>query len=205
MRCAASRKRDEPEETRMDSRIDPIETLMSEHRAIERALDALVAFADAVERRGAADKQELSRFVTFLREFADTGHHGKEEEILFQAMVEGGFPSEDGPIGVMLREHDEGRAFVGVLDQRAQQDAAWSEADRRQIGAAARGFADLMRSHIEKEDDILYPMARHHLGQEAFDGVGEACARFDALRERSGIAQRMQVLGEELAGRYVRA
>ncbi|MBK9243255.1 MAG: hemerythrin domain-containing protein [Burkholderiales bacterium] len=185
--------------------MDPIATLMSEHRAIERVLDALVAFADAVERSGATDKQELSRFVTFLREFADAGHHGKEEDILFQAMAEGGFPAEDGPIGVMLREHDEGRAFVGILDERARQDTAWSEADRRQIGATAHGFADLMRSHIEKEDDILYPMARHHLGHEAFEGVVEACTRFEALRERNGIADRMQALGEELAGRYGRA
>ena len=99
--------------------MDPIETLMSEHRAIERVLDALVAFADDVERRGATDKEELSRFVTFLREFADTGHHGKEEDILFQAMVDGGFPNEDGPIGVMLRDHDEGRGLVGILDERA--------------------------------------------------------------------------------------
>ena len=185
--------------------MDPIETLMSEHRAIERVLDALVAFADDAERRGATDKEELSRFVTFLREFADAGHHGKEEDILFQAMVDGGFPAEDGPIEVMLRDHDEGRGLVGILDERARQDAAWSEADRRQIGDAARGFADLMRSHIEKEDGILYPMARHHLGADAFDGVGEACARFEALRERNGIAHRMQALGEELTGRYVRA
>jgi hemerythrin-like domain-containing protein len=185
--------------------MDPIETLMSEHRAIERVLDALVAFADDVERSDTTDKQELSRFVTFVGEFADAGHHGKEEDILFKAMVEGGFPSEDGPIGVMLREHDEGRAFVGILHERAHQDAAWSEADRRQIGATARQFADLLRSHIEKEDEILYPMARHHLGHEAFNGVGAACARFDALRERDGIAHRMRALGEELVGRYVPA
>jgi hemerythrin-like domain-containing protein len=182
--------------------MDPIETLMSEHRVIEGVLDALVAFADGVERRGATDKEELSRFVTFLREFADAGHHGKEEDILFRAMEEGGFPAEDGPIGVMLRDHDEGRTLVGILDQRARQDAAWSEADRRQISGAARGFADLMRSHIEKEDEFLYPMARHHLGQEAFDGIAEACARFEAARARNGSAHRMQVLGEELAGRY---
>ena len=185
--------------------MDPIETLMNEHRAIERVLDALVAFADDVERSGATDKEELSRFVTFLREFADAGHHGKEEDILFQAMGEGGFPAEDGPIGVMLREHDEGRALVGILDERARQSAEWSEADRRRIGVAAHGFADLLRSHIEKEDDFLYPMALHHLGREAYEGVGEACARFDAQRERDGIAHRMQALGEELAGRCVRA
>lgn len=184
--------------------MDPIEILMSEHRAIERVLDALVAFSEDVERSAATDKDELRRFVTFLREFADTGHHGKEEDILFQAMVEGGFPAEDGPIGAMLRDHDEGRGLVGILDERARQAGEWSEADRRQINDASRGFADLLRSHIEKEDEILYPMARDHLPRQAFDGVGEAVARFDQLRAQNGVALRMQALGEDLARRHTR-
>jgi hemerythrin-like domain-containing protein len=182
--------------------MDAIETLMNEHRTIERVLDALVAFVDNVQRTATVDKEELSRFVTFMREFADIGHHAKEEGFLFKEMADGGFPAEDGPIGVMLRDHDEGRGLVGILNERAQQSAAWSDSERQQICEAGRGFADLMRSHIQKEDDFLYPMARHHLTPEAFERVGEACARFGASRAESGDAHRLQALGEELAARH---
>jgi hemerythrin-like domain-containing protein len=185
--------------------MDAIEILMDEHRKIERGLDALVAFADEVQRTGGTDKDELARFVTFLRQFADALHHAKEEGFLFEAMVQGGFPSEDGPIGVMLREHDDGRALVGILAERARQDDAWSEVQRRQFGDAAREFAELLRSHIQKEDEILYPMARDHLAPEAFARVGEACARFDAERVQSGEARRMEALGEELVARHAPA
>src|SRR5512138_1468732 len=95
--------------------MDAIETLMSEHRTIERGIDALAAFADEARRQSTDDKQELARFVEFIRQFADARHHGKEEDILFKAMVEAGFPSQGGPIAVMLQEHDVGRAFVKRL------------------------------------------------------------------------------------------
>ena len=117
-----------------------------------------------------------------MREFADIGHHAKEEGFLFKEMADGGFPAEDGPIGVMLRDHDEGRGSCRHPDERAQQSAAWSDSERQRICEASRGFADLMRSHIQKEDGILYPMARHHLTPEAFERVGDACARFGASR-----------------------
>ena len=139
--------------------------------------------------------------MTFLREFADAAHHGKEEDILFQAMAEGGFPAEDGPIGVMLRDHDEGRALVGILDEARGRTRRGA---KRTGGGSARpptGSRTSCAASIQKEDGILYPMARHHLAPEAFERVGEDCARFEALRERNGIALRMQALGEELAGR----
>ena len=152
-----------------DTGMDAIETLMNEHRMIERVLDGLVAFADEIHRKGSTEKEELGRFVTFVREFADACHHGKEEDILFAAMVEHGFPRNGGPIAVMLHEHDQGRGLVRILRDRAEQPAAWSDADRQEIAEVAGGFADMLRGHIHKEDAILYPMAEQHLPPEAMD------------------------------------
>jgi hemerythrin-like domain-containing protein len=180
--------------------MDPIETLMNEHRTIERVLDALVAFVDDVGRKATTEKEQLRQFVTFLREFADVGHHGKEEKILFRAMVECGFPQEDGPIGAMLADHDQGRSLVSILSDRAEQSAPWGDSERQQISEVARSFADMLRSHIEKEDEILYPMAEQHLTPEAYERVGEACMRFEASRAESGAAHRLRALGEELVG-----
>ncbi len=70
-----------------EASVDAIEMLMDEHRLIERAIDALVAFADEVRRKVTDDRVELGRFVTFIREFADACHHGKEEDILFERLA----------------------------------------------------------------------------------------------------------------------
>ena len=78
--------------------MDAIETLMNEHRTIERVLDALGAFADETRRARRHRARRSSRgSSTFLREFADAHHHHKEEDVLFEAMIEHGFPREAGP------------------------------------------------------------------------------------------------------------
>jgi hemerythrin-like domain-containing protein len=182
--------------------MDAIETLMNDHRLIERAIGALVSFADEVRRKNTDDKAELGRFVTFIREFADAHHHAKEEDVLFAAMVEAGFPRQGGPIAVMLFEHDQGRAFIGELADRSAQLAPWSADDRQAIARAAYGYSNLLRAHIHKEDAILYPMAEQRLAPEALARVSEVCAALEAARAASGDLDRLHTLAAELVARH---
>jgi hemerythrin-like domain-containing protein len=182
--------------------MDAIETLMNEHRTIERAIDALVSFSDEVRRKTADDKEELGRFVTFIRDFADAHHHGKEEDILFAAMVEVGFPRNGGPIAVMLMEHDQGRTHVRVLADLSAQQAAWSGEDRQRLAEAANGYANLLRAHIHKEDVILYPMAEQRLPPEVLERVSADCEAYEARKTGSGEQERLHRLAEELVARH---
>ena len=182
--------------------MDAIETLMNEHRLIERALDALVSFADEVRRKTTDDKAELGRFVAFIREFADAHHHGKEENILFTAMVDAGFPRQGGPIAVMLFEHDQGRAFVRQLANLAQQPAPWSADDRQHLAEAAFSFSNHLHNHIHKEDAILYPMAEQRLPPDALERVSAACERYDEQKAASGEADRLRALADDLLARH---
>jgi hemerythrin-like domain-containing protein len=185
--------------------MDAIETLMNEHRVIERVLDGLVGFTEEVQRTGGTEKAELARFVTFLREFADGCHHGKEEQILFAAMVENGFPKDGGPIAVMLHEHDQGRGLVRTLRERAEQEAPWSPAERQEVADVANAFSDLLRAHIHKEDAILYPMAEQHLPPEALEQVGALCETFEATGERAGTHAALHALADDLIRRHAGA
>jgi len=182
--------------------MDAVEILMNEHRLIEHAIEALVAFADEVRRKGADDRAELGRFVTFIRDFADTRHHGKEEKILFAAMVEAGFPDRSGPIGVMLHEHDQGRVLVGILAELAGQATPWSGDDRQRLARAANGYAELLRAHIHKEDAVLYPMAGQHLSPARMARVGADCERYEAETAGSGEHDRLHRLAGELLARH---
>jgi hemerythrin-like domain-containing protein len=180
--------------------MDAIETLMAEHQLILGAVGALEAFAGEV-RRGGGDAAELGRFVTFIREFADAHHHAKEEDLLFTAMVEAGFPRDAGPIGVMLHEHDQGRAQVRILAELAGAAAPWAAADRERLHAAALGYADLLRAHIHKEDVILYPMAEARLPAALRARVEAGAAAHDAGQVASGALPRLEALGAALVAR----
>ncbi len=181
-----------------------IEILMDEHRVIERAIDALVAFTDEVQR-GSDDRAELGRFVRFIRGFADAWHHGKEEDILFRAMGQAGFPTQGGPVAVMLMEHDIGRAHVRELDRLAALPGPWSPTDRQRVTGEALGYASLLRAHIQKEDEILYPMAEARLPPELLDQVDADCDAFE--RRQPGAAEHLELLrlADELLARHLPA
>ncbi len=184
--------------------MDAIEQLMNDHRVIERVCDALVGFADEARRKQATDKDELRRFVTFIREFADGCHHGKEEDILFRRMTENGFPSNGGPIAVMLMEHDEGRGLVRALSQKADQEEPWSAADLQAIADAAAQYSGLLHQHIHKEDAVLYPMAEQHLPPEVMEQVNAECEYFEA-HKIAGAHEKYHALAEELVQRHAQA
>jgi hemerythrin-like domain-containing protein len=182
--------------------MDAIETLMHEHRLIEQICDSLVGFADEVRRKGTTEKDELGRFVTFISDFADACHHGKEEDILFASMVECGFPRQGGPVAVMLHEHVQGRAFVGALRAKVEQPAEWTAQDRQELADAAYGYANLLHAHIHKEDAVLYPMAEQHLPPAVLAEVGRRCERFDDEKASAGEHARLHALAEALLSRH---
>jgi hemerythrin-like domain-containing protein len=178
--------------------MDAIQILQSEHRAIERTIDALERFGQTVVR-GGGKPAELSRFVTFIREFADEAHHGKEEDVLFAALVDAGFPSRAGPVAVMLHEHELGRAQVRALDALAKKED-WTRQDRDRIAELSASYGELLRAHIQKEDGVLYPLAQMRLPPEAMAKVDAECAALDARRRESGGEARLQALASELIG-----
>ena len=172
---------------------------MKEHRLIEGALDAMEGWLTTLSSQsGSDDKVELARFVSFIRGFADAYHHGKEEDILFVAMVEHGFPRQEGPIAVMLHEHDLGRSLVSALDALAQQSTTWSQEDRGTLEQTVQEFSALLRRHIQKEDQVLYPMADARLPEPVKEEMFRRFQVFEEQQTSNGEQERLRVLGNDL-------
>ena len=141
--------------------MQPTEILMQEHRVIEQVLACLEKMVDRCDAGEALDTNSAEQAIDFFRTFADRCHHGKEEDLLFPMMESKGFSREQGPTGVMLHEHEQGRQFVqAMVDATHSADA---EAARTSFSQAARGFIALLREHIHKEDHCLFPMANQAL------------------------------------------
>jgi hemerythrin-like domain-containing protein len=181
--------------------MDSIQVMMKEHEQILQVLEALDCFA-AAPHDTPGDKLELGHFVTFIREYADERHHGKEEHVLFTAMVRNGFPAEQGPVGMMLSEHQQMREMVAVLRQLAGQDAPWSSDDRERLSDAARSYTSMLREHIMKENEMLYPMAMEHLPPRVQDQVDDECAALDKSRASAGTDATLEKLASHLVARY---
>ena len=156
----------------------PTEILSGEHRIIEQVLDCLEKMAQNCAVQGRLDKTSAEQALNFFRNFADRCHHGKEETCLFPAMEAKGFPRQGGPTGVMLDEHEQGRAHVGAMADAIEGAAAGNSDAVRRFVAHAHGYVGLLREHIEKEDHCLFAMANQALTEndqqrllEAFENV----------------------------------
>ena len=134
----------------------PTQILSDEHRVIEGVLDAV----DKLIRTPVAGKLEpWKKALEFFRHFADQCHHYKEEKVLFPAMEAHGIPREEGPIGMMLQEHEDGRAHVRAMISALEQVEAGNGASSDSLLENARAYLAMLREHIQKEDDILFRMA----------------------------------------------
>ncbi len=144
---------------------NPIEELMDDHRLIERVLEAFEKRVVSGEG-GELPLGFVKEALEFFAEFADSHHHFKEESALFPAMERRGVPREGGPIGMMLHEHEIGRAALrGIrenLPKAGEGSAEAVEAIRRHAGE----YVNLLRNHIWKEDNVLFRMAEAHLSPE---------------------------------------
>lgn len=171
--------------------IHPIETLMNEHRVIEQGLDSLDRLGAGLSTEDATHRERLGELVRFFREFADRVHHAKEEDRLFIALADHGFSSESGPVFVMLSEHEIGRSHVTKLAEVAAGDGPLTPQEVEHVKENATAFSTLLRSHIQKEDNILFPMATQLLQPAVVDELRTAFDAFDAtagLEELQGLA-----------------
>lgn len=141
--------------------------LSQEHQVVLGKLDRLEGSLQGPDVSGV---EEVLRFM----ENDLVLHRRKEEEVLFPALAKQ-IGVEGGPIGVMLSEHSTEKELL--TDLRAAVDSAKAGKDTKdEIRGAAQGILDLLRPHIQKEDNILYPMAEQILSPEEQAAVARGMA-----------------------------
>ena len=164
---------------------------------IGRAFKTLEKKVATVKAGAAPDRVYFEKAVEFLRGFADKCHHGKEEDLLFKRMADRGFPLQGGPIAVMLNEHDMGRGFIkGIADGAAKLGS--DPGATKRIIENAQGYTDLLRNHIGKENNVLFPMANRALSAEDQADLGKAFEKHEDEETGAGVHGAMLKLLQEL-------
>lgn len=180
----------------------PTTVLSNEHRVIEVMLNCLEKMANEAVEKGKLEREPAEQAVDFIRNFADKCHHGKEEDHLFTTLERKGMPADGGPVGVMLNEHEQGRALVKAM---ADNIPAASEGDTQALGtftSAAREYILLLRNHIQKEDKILFPMADRFLSDDDQTKLEETFKRVESEHMGVGTHERYIDIAKSLAKRY---
>lgn len=162
-----------------------MDMLRDEHAAITRALSILADIDRHLVAGQAIDVQDLSDLLDFFSDFADACHHGKEEDLLFPALLHADASQSRKPIERLQQEHAQGRQWVAKMREALQPLAPQAFHD------AAHRYTRMLLEHIDKENHVLLPMAARllsarqlaHLWQdfEAFETRVMGNERHEAL------------------------
>jgi hemerythrin-like domain-containing protein len=167
-------------------------TLVAEHVLIKRMLALIEKAAPLTARGEFRDWQFYLDGADFIRQYADRFHHAKEEDVLFEALVENGMPRQNSPVAAMLMEHDLGRGYVKAFTDAAARARDGEQGLEGIIAENALAYAALLRDHIAKEDDILYPLAERIIPEGVRDGI------------TAGYEQAEQAVAKDFSDRYGR-
>lgn len=184
----------------MQTQTRPTEILKQEHRVIERVLDCLDVLAQRARKTDELDARSAAEALEFLATFADACHHRKEEDALFQRMQQRGIPGHNGPIAVMLQEHELGRAKIRAMRE-ALARAQKGEKAGRAFAEPALEYVELLHEHIGKEDHVLYPLADSCFAQADQEAVLAAFEKAEAVDLGRGTQAKMLALADGLMER----
>jgi hemerythrin-like domain-containing protein len=174
------------------------DVLREEHNAILKILDAVEEAARRLNRNLAVAPETLSGLLEFLQIFADRCHHGKEEDCLFPLLEKKGMPHDAGPLAVMLHEHGRGRELIRNMKQALEGLSSGRSDAGSQWAAAALNYAELLRGHIAKENEVLFPMADRLLSGDEQSTLVNSFEQIETDKIGAGTHERLHELMKKL-------
>ncbi|AGK95514.1 hemerythrin domain-containing protein [Clostridium pasteurianum] len=184
--------------------MDAINLMMEEHNNIKRMLLLVRKASVKVMKTGEIDYEDFSKIISFIRNYADAHHHGKEEKMLFNRMIDeiGGVAEPLVRYG-MLAEHDLGRLFIKELEEALVKVKEGDEEAKVDVIANAVSYTHLLQRHIEKEDNVAYTFAKRGLSKDTLKKIDEECESFEKEAEEKHIQENYIKLLEELEHKYI--
>jgi hemerythrin-like domain-containing protein len=163
----------------------PTQDLIAEHNAVLVALQILEQVEAALGTREQAP-EHLGQLLDFFRGFVDRCHHAKEEDVLFPELERRGVGREGGPIGVMLREHDLGRAHVRAMSEGLDRLRGGESGAVAAIREHGQDYCGMLRAHINKENNVLFPMADRLVPDDVASTLVERFEEIESVRVGEG-------------------
>jgi hemerythrin-like domain-containing protein len=180
-----------------------IEQLKTEHKAIKLMLSILDKICQKLESNEIVNPKHLDQILEFLKTFADKCHHAKEEELLFPAMEKAGIQKEGGPLGVMLAEHKKAREHIQQIAEAVTQYKTGDSKAKTKIIENTKSYIRILSAHIDKEDNVLYPLANARIPEETMENLFLKSEEIETERIGLGKHEEFHRILENLKNEYL--
>jgi hemerythrin-like domain-containing protein len=184
--------------------MDAAHTLRNEHETIKFALSVLDKVTKKILRNpDPISIDYLGELIEFFQVFTDKCHHGKEEGFLFPALMKKGIQKNDGPIGVLLDEHEKGRRYMQQLKTLIPLLRKADDTAIKQTDVLVMSYISLMGLHIEKEDAVFFPIADKHLSSEEQADLDHEFEKLEMEKIGAGRHEQFHQMLEKIGSRYI--
>lgn len=177
------------------SNVEPSAQLEKEHKITLKMLDAAREEAANIQRTGQLNRERILKMHDFFSNFVDQCHHAKEERFYFPAAKFYDGRSIENLTAELVNEHTYGRTLLQevayMLEQKETPDPALV-ADRLDR------YAEMIRAHIGKENQILYHQADLRLPLAEKAGMMEGFARIEQQELGEGFHEKYHALAMEI-------
>ena len=182
--------------------MNAIEIMNEEHKYISRMLKVVRAYCFKVLNGTEINFDDFNKIIEFITEYADKHHHKKEEDILFDKMVEHlGGTAEKVVKNGMLVEHDLGRLYIKDLSRALEIVKDGDEESKLDVIANAISYTHLLERHIDKEERVIYKYAERELETSVLELVNQECIEFEL--KNNDIKEKSIDILEELERKYI--
>mgnify|MGYP003492561956 FL=1 len=146
--------------------------LRTDQETIIRFLDALGMGASMISGNKRARPGFFIFAHTFMHEYIEESFF-KKEELLFKALVDSGFPAEDGPIVAMRTEQAKCRESTEHMHNAARGWQGGDEEARGEVGWAASEITLTLRQHLDRLNSRIYPLLEQNMSEEDEHKIAE--------------------------------
>lgn len=179
--------------------MNAISLMVEEHKNIKKVLKVIRRLCINILNGEEVNYKAFNMIVDFVRNYADSHHHNKEEDILFKKMAEElGEEIAKGPIYGMFADHDMGRLYIRKLVEALDKVEKGDEDSKVDVIANAISYTDLLYRHIDKEDNAIYKFGESKLSKEALMEVEEKCNAVECDAKEKNIQSKYINMIDEL-------
>jgi hemerythrin-like domain-containing protein len=146
--------------------------LQTDQDHITRFLNVLGSASLEVRTNKRAKAKFFLLAHTFIKDYVEEGFF-KKEEVIVTILVDGGFSTNQGPVGSLRSDQKKCREDAETMFNAA---TAWKDGDegaRSEVGWSSHEYSSTMREHLNRLKTLIYPLVEQTLPIEAEEKVTE--------------------------------
>ena len=174
---------------------EPSGQLKKEHDITLKMLDAARQEAAMIRQTGSLNAQRILNMYDFFSNFVDKCHHAKEERFYFPAAKFYDGRTIENLVAELVNEHNYGRTLLQEVAYMLEQKPT---ADPALVADRLDRYAEMIRAHIGKENQILYHKADLRLPVAEKAGMMEGFTRVEKQELGEGFHDKYHALAMEI-------